>query len=204
LALLTLDVNTRMTLTQGFWPQNRLIDVECDAMFFSNEDIHEEFAMDKHYVGFVRNRLVSSFCVVVDFHEGYMVLICVGNKEHCKPIWLVKVLLSPNFVRTSLNFHQIEMEYYRPSTKDQNMLRTYSGWNAKKCFRWTMDSVYGPVWINTDIILCAWKPRKGSKLKTMTIPKKLIDFAKDNLTCITTAKNDIKNGYEVEDEDGKT
>lgn len=29
--------------------------------------------------------------------------------------------------------------------------------------------------------LCAWKSRRGSKPKTMTIPKNHLDFAKDNL-----------------------
>ena len=38
--------------------------------------------------------------------------------EHPNPIWLVKTLSSPNFVRTSPNFCQIEVEYCRRSTKD--------------------------------------------------------------------------------------
>ena len=92
-----------------------------------------------------------------------MVLVRAVDEEHPKPIWLVKALSSPNFVRTIPNFRQIEVEYCRPSTKDQNVLRTYLGWDTKKGFKWTVDSTYGPVWINTDIILCAWKPRKGSK-----------------------------------------
>ena len=94
------------------------------------------------------------------------------------------------------------MEYCRPSTKDQNVLRTYLGWDTKKNFKWTVDSAYTPVWINTDTILCAWKPRKGSKTETMTIPQKHIDFAKDNLTRIAAAENDVENGYETGDGDG--
>jgi hypothetical protein len=35
---------------------------------------------------------------------------------------------------------------------------------------WTIDIRAG--WINTYTILCAWKPRKSSKLETMTIPQK--------------------------------
>ena len=67
-----------------------------------------------------------------------------------------------------------------------------------------MDLAYGPVWINTNTILCAWKLRKGFKSETMTIPQKHIDFAKDYLARIATAKNDTDNGYEVEDGDGET
>ena len=65
-----------------------------------------------------------------------------------------------------------------------------------------MDSAYGPVWINTDTILCAWKPHKGSKSETMTIPQKHIDFAKDSLARVAATKNDTGNGYEAKDGDG--
>ena len=39
-----------------------------------------------------------------------------------------------------------------------------------------------------DTILCARKPPKGSKSETMTIPKKHIDFAKDNLARIAVVE----------------
>ena len=168
-------------------------------MFFDNGDIREEFATDDHYVGPARNRPTPSFRVAIDCYEGYIILVC--HEEHLKLIWLVKILSSPNFVPSSLNFCQIEVEYYRLSTKDQNVLRTYLGWDTKKGFKWTMDSAYEPIWINTDTILCAWKPRKGSKSETMTIPQKHIDFAKDNLARIAVAKNDVDNENEAEDED---
>ena len=202
-ALLAPDVDTHSCLTQGFWPQSRVTVVESEAMFFNNGDVREEFAADDHYVGPARNRPAPSFRVGVDCHEGYLLLVRAGDEEHPKPIWLVKALSSPNFVPTSPNFHQIEVEYYRPSTKDQNVFRTYLGWDTKKVFKWTMDSTYEPVWISTDTILCAWKPRKGSKSETMTIPQKHIDFAKDNLARIATAENDVENGNEAEDEDGE-
>ena len=67
-------------------------------MFFSNRDVREEFAMDEHYVGHVRNRPASSFHIGVDCHEGYMVLVRARDEEHPKLIWLVKALSSPNFV----------------------------------------------------------------------------------------------------------
>ena len=75
-------------------------------------------------------------------------------------------------------------------------------WDTKNDFKSTVDLAYGPVWMNTDTILCAWKQRKGSKSETMTIPQKHIDFAKDNLTRIAAMENDAENGYEAEDGDG--
>ena len=104
-------------------------------MFFNNGDIREGFAIDEHYVGPACNRPAPLFRVGVDCHEGYMVLVRAGDEEHPKAIWLVKELSSSNFVRTSPNFHQIEVEYCRPSTKDQNVLHTYLGRNTKKNFK---------------------------------------------------------------------
>ena len=53
-ALMTLGGDTRTTLTQGFWPQSRLMVVKSDTMFLSNGDVREEFALDDHYVGHAR------------------------------------------------------------------------------------------------------------------------------------------------------
>ena len=85
-ALMTLSGDTYTTLTQGFWRQSRLTVVESETMFFSNEDVREEFAMDKHYVGPSHSRPAPSFRVDVDCYEGYMVLVRVGDEEHFKPI----------------------------------------------------------------------------------------------------------------------
>ena len=67
-------------------------------MFFSNGVVHEEFAMDEHYIGRAHNRSRPLFRVGIDCHEGYMVLVRVGNEKHSKSIYLVKTLSSPNFV----------------------------------------------------------------------------------------------------------
>ena len=126
--------------------------------------------MDEYYVGFAHNRPTPSFCVAIDCYKGYMVLVHAKDEEHPNPIWLVKALSSPNFVLTSPNFCQIEVECCPPSTKDQNMLCIYLGWDTIKSFKWKIDIHAG--WINTYAILCAWKPHKSSKLETMTIPQK--------------------------------
>ena len=47
----------------------------AEAMFFNNGDVREEFVADDHYVVPARNRPAPSFRVVVDCHEGYMVLV---------------------------------------------------------------------------------------------------------------------------------
>ena len=129
--------------------------MQSEAMFFDNGDIREKFVADDHYVGPARNRPALLFRMAVDCYEGYIILVHLEDEKHLKPIWLVKTLSSENFVSTSRNFRQIEVEYCRQSTKDQNVLHTYLGWNTKKCLKWRMDSAYEPIWINTNIILCA-------------------------------------------------
>ena len=128
--------------------------MDSNITFFSNGGVHKEFAVDEHYVGLACNRPTPSFCVVVDCYEGHMVLVCGGDEEHSKPIWLVTALSSPNFVPTSLNFRWIEVEYNHPSTKDHNVLRTYLGWDTKKGFKWTINSTYKPIWIHRFHTLC--------------------------------------------------
>jgi hypothetical protein len=68
-------------------------------------------ATDDHYVGPTRNCPTPLFRVVVDYYKGYMVFVRPGDKENPKSILLVKTL-------SLRNFHHIEVEYCRPSTKD--------------------------------------------------------------------------------------
>ena len=56
-------------------------------------------AGDDHYVGPARNCPTPSLHVVVDYYEGYMVLVRHGDEEHPKPILLVKTFSSPNIVQ---------------------------------------------------------------------------------------------------------
>jgi hypothetical protein len=75
--------------------------MDFEVIFTSNGDVREEFTVDAHYVGHARNRPAPSFHVTVDCFEKYVVLIYPRDEEHPKQIWLVKILLSPNFVPTS-------------------------------------------------------------------------------------------------------
>lgn len=118
LSLIAPDVDTHSFLRQGFWLQSLVKIVEFDAIFFNNGDICENLQWTNIMFGHACNCPTPSFHVVVDCCEGYMNLVCAGYKEHLKPIWLIKTLSSSNFVPTSPNFCQIEVEYYWPITKD--------------------------------------------------------------------------------------
>lgn len=138
--------------------------MEYDAMCFSNGKNCEEFTMEEYNVNLIWNHLAPYFRVARDCCEGYKVLVYARDEQHLKPIWLVKASLSPNF-------HQTEVEYYHPNTKDQNMLCTCRGWDTKKGLNWTINSAYKPVYINTNTIHCTWKPCKDCTSETMTIPQ---------------------------------
>jgi hypothetical protein len=109
------------------------------------------------------------------------ILACARDEEQPNPIWLVNALLSPNFFSISTNFCQVEVEFCRTSTKDLSILHTYLGWDTKKDVKSIINSTYGPVWISTNTIPCAWKLNKGSKLETMTIFQNIYGFCQRQL-----------------------
>ena len=178
---------TPSVLKQGFWPNSRATILQSQAMYFCNGDVREEFDVDESYVGPLRDRPQPSFRVAVDCHEGYMVLLRPGDEEFPKPIWLAKALSDPNFVSTSPHFRQIQVEYFRPCGKNVDILRHYTGWDTKKSFKWTVDSSFSPVWVDTDAMLIAWKPR-AKENGPICIPTKHIKFAKDNLSRIDVSE----------------
>jgi hypothetical protein len=127
LALLAPNVDTRLFLTQGFWPQSLVKIVEFDAIFFNNGDIYKNLRWMNIMFGHACNCPTPSFHVVVDCYECYMNLGCARDIKHLKPIWLIKTLSPSNFVPASPNFCQIKMEYYDQSRKTHYAQKVSSG-----------------------------------------------------------------------------
>jgi hypothetical protein len=119
----------------------------------------------------------------VDCHEGYMLILRPGEETYVKPVWVARVLSKPNFATSSPRFRQIQVEYYRPTSRNEDVVRHYTGWDTNQNFRWKVDSEHGPSWVDTDSILMAWKPRKNHS-GSVSIPQKYITFAKDNFARI--------------------
>jgi hypothetical protein len=182
-ALADLHQDSPHTLRHGFWPQTR-IDVQAsEASLLSNGEVREEFDMDDHYVGPASSRPPPSFRIAVDCHEGYMLILRPGDETYAKPVWVARALSNPNFVTSSPHFRQIQVEYYRPTARNEDVVRHYTGWDTNQHFRWKVDSEHGPSWVDTDSIFIAWKPRKNHS-GSVSIPQKYITFAKDNLARI--------------------
>lgn len=110
-------------------------------------------------------------------------------------------IVTPNFVSTSPNFCQIKVEYCCLSNIDLNVLQTYSGWDAKKDFKWITDFAFEPIWIIMDTMLYAWELQKSFKSEAMIVSQKHIDFTKDDLACVFAIVNDVEYGNKPKHED---
>ena len=87
-ALIDLHQDSPLTLRHGFWPQTRLDVQPLEARLLENGEVREEFDVDDHYVGPASNRLPPSFCIAVDCHEGYMLILRLGDETYAKPVWV--------------------------------------------------------------------------------------------------------------------
>ena len=99
-----LHQDSPITLRHGFWPQTH-VDVQASyANLLGNGDIREEFDVDDHYVGRASNRPPPSFRIAMDCHEGYMLILHLGDETYAEPVWLARALSKPNFTTSSPHF----------------------------------------------------------------------------------------------------
>jgi hypothetical protein len=178
-------------LKQGFWPQT-YVDVQAsEVRLLENGEVREEFDVDDHYVEHASQRPPPSFCIAVNCHEGYMLILRPGDETYVKPVWVARALSEPNFTTSSPHFQQIQVEYYRPTSRNEYVIRHYTSWDTNHNFRWNVDSKHGPSWVDTDSIFIAWKPRKNYS-GSVSIPQKYIIFAKDNLARIAQEATNVQ------------
>ena len=182
-ALADLYQDSLHTLRHEFSPQTRVNVQALKACLLLNGEVRKEFDVDDHYVGLANQRLPPSFRIVVDCHENYMLILCPRNETYAKRVWMARALSKPNFAISSNHFLQIQVEYYRPTSRNEDVIWHYTCWNTNHNFRWKVDSEHSPSWIDTDSIFITWKVRKNHS-GSVSIPQKYITFAKDNLAQI--------------------
>ena len=83
-----------------------------EARLLENREVHEEFNEDNQYIGPANNRPQLSFCVAIDCHEGYMLILCHEAETYAKQVWVVRTLSRSNFITSSPRFLHIQMQYY--------------------------------------------------------------------------------------------
>ena len=62
-----------------------------------------------HYVGPAGNRPPPSFRVVVDCHEGYMLILHLGDEKYVKLVWVARSLSQLKFGNSSPHFQQFQV-----------------------------------------------------------------------------------------------
>jgi hypothetical protein len=60
--------------------------------------------VDDHYIGHANQRPPLSFRIAVDCHEGYMLILRLGDETYVKPVWVARVLSKPKFATSSPYF----------------------------------------------------------------------------------------------------
>lgn len=120
----------------------------------------------------------------MDCHESYMVVLCPKDEEFFKPIWLARALLEPNFVPTCPHFWKIQVSSLWEECGHPPSLH----WMGhQKSFKWTVDSRFSLIWVDTYAMFIAWKPRIKEKYH-INIPTKDMKFAKDNLSRMNVSR----------------
>ena len=173
------------TLQHGFWPSTRLAHSVEDE-FQEDGTLREEFAEDDHFVGHKRNRPGPSFRVARDLFAGYFLALRPCD-EDVRPFWLARALTDPNSNPDLPN--TIQVEFYRPISREEDVLKFYTGWDVDGRLRWTVEKDVPESWQSTDAVLTAWKSkvkkdvnnRGRARDPTLKIPQKQVDIIKASL-----------------------
>jgi hypothetical protein len=141
--------------------------------------VREEFAENEPFIGLVDEQPWTSFRVVRDVYEGYMLLIRPGDEAHLKPVWVALALSHPVLISSSEYFQKIKVQYFMSTSKTRIVQESYVGWDTKQTMKWKAASNEPPCWIHTSCILTAWKKRSTSG--SICIPPLQVQIAKDNV-----------------------
>ena len=166
-------------LKDGFWPTTRVEANEEDQLDEDGVDL-EEFGEDDAYVEPLRNRPQLSFRVARDIFEGYFVAIRPADGDS-HPVWIGRALSNPN--SSPKNPNCILIQYFRPTSKNQDVQDFYSGWDNERGLHWRVDETEPPIWQHTDALMTAWKSRiqKDTVECMIKIPATQIEVIKQTL-----------------------
>jgi hypothetical protein len=133
-ALADLHQDSLLILKHEFCPQI-CVDVQAsEASLLENGEVHGKFDVDDYHVGHASNCPPPFFCIVVDCHEGSMLILHHEDETYTKPVWVVRALSKSNFATSSPHFRQIRVGYYRLMTRNEDMIRHYTCCNTNLKF----------------------------------------------------------------------
>ena len=142
-------------LKDGFWPTTRVQATEEDQLDEDGEDL-DEFGEDDAYVEPLRDRPQPSFRVARDIFVGYFVAIRPTDGDS-HPVWIGRALSNPN--SSSKNPNCILIQYFHPTSRNQDVQDFYTRWDNKRGLRWKVDETEPPIWQHTDALMTKWKSR---------------------------------------------
>ena len=166
-------------LYDGFWPTTR-IDQIVEDHFTEGGVLREEFDEDDAFVGQIRDGPAPSFRVVRDVYAGYFLALRPCNGDE-RPVWITRAMTDPNSDPERQN--SLRIQYYRPTSRDLHIQRTYDGWDARVGLKWRTDDDLDEVWESTDSLLTAWKSRsqRDSSRSSINIPLEQVEIIKASL-----------------------
>ncbi|KAG0574851.1 hypothetical protein KC19_VG296900 [Ceratodon purpureus] len=172
-------------LEHGFWPSTRLAHSVEDE-FQEDGTLCEEFAEDDHFVGHKRDRPRPSFRVARDLFAGYFLALRPCDEDD-RLFSLARTLTDPNSNPNLPN--TIQVEFYRPISRDEIFLKFYTGWDVDGRLRWTIEKDVPESWQSTDAVITTWKSKVKKNVNerglgkdpTLKIPLKQLDIIKASL-----------------------
>jgi len=161
-------------LKDGFWPTTRVEASPVDELGEDGEDL-EEFGEDEAYVGPLSGRPEPSFRVGRDLYNGYFVAVRPADGA-TQPVWIARALSDPNCNPEQPNC--VLIQYFRPTSRDQDVRDFYTGWDSERGLRWKVDIGDPPVWEHTNTLMTAWKSqiRKDTRQCLLKIPAAQINI----------------------------
>ena len=72
-------------------------------------------------------------------------------------MWIGRALSNPN--SSPENPNCVLIQYFRPTSRNQDVIDFYTGWDNERGLCWKVDEIEPPVWQHTDALMTAWKSR---------------------------------------------
>ena len=97
-------------------------------------------------------------------------------------MWIGRALSNPN---SSLEYPNcVLIQYFRPTSRNQDVIDFYTRWDCKRGLRWKVDETEPPIWQHIDAFMTAWKSRikKDTQECMIKIPAIQIEVINQNLT----------------------
>jgi hypothetical protein len=128
-----------------------------------------------------------------DLYAGYFIALrpCDGDE---RPFGIALAVSNPNSIPDMPN--TVQIQFYRPVSRDRDVLKFYRNWDTDVNLRWTVEKGVAITWESTDSILTAWKLRSRKqggdggqeKEPTTKIPKGQIQIIKASLAALATSE----------------